>query len=265
MINSRALLALLLVALISAANGHALAMEGATSQPLNVARLTLGLAERQTWIRAISNDQVARLRLMFAQYDQRQLLAITASNGKNALMVASKQGDLPLVKSLVKSGARIDATTETNGTAFMFAVLGNQSSTAQWLFTQGADINVVGANGWSAIMIAAAKGHDELLQWLIQQGAYAQVRDVYRFTPLMRAVQNDHESAVRLLLSLPDTDINARDEYDNTPLHHAVSAGNPVVVRLLLDHGADRALLNRAGQSPVMMTAGNEPMETLLK
>lgn len=264
MINPRSPIAVLFATLIVAASGHALAVERLPLPRLSVVRLKLGLDERNAWIRAIGNDELARLKLMIAQYDTGQLLALTASNGKTALMVACKEGDLPLVKTLIKAGSRIDAVTETNGTALMFAVLGNHRPIAEWLVTQGADVNVVGSNGWTALTIAAAKGYEQLLQWLIDQGAHAQVRDVYRYTPLMRAVENDHAAVAALLLSLADTDVNAQDEYANTSLHHAVSAGNVAMVRQLLEKGADPSIPNRQGLSATALASGKPLIEALL-
>lgn len=222
-------------------------------------------AVRQAWLQAIGNDQASRLKRLIRLHDPSALLAITAGNGKSALMVAGKVGDLPLVTSLVGAGARIDEMTQTNGTALMFAVLGNQRDVAEWLVARGADIHVIGSNGWTAVTIAAAKGHLELLQWLVALGADAQVRDVYRFTPLMRAVENNHESVVALLLSLAETDINVQDESDNTSLHHAVSAGNPALVRLLLRHGANPAIRNRYGMTAIDLAEGNPEMQSLFR
>lgn len=227
-------------------------------------RIDLEPRVQSRWISAIGNDRVDTLRQMLNRHAPAQLLGLTASNGKNALMVASKKGDLSLVKSLVAAGADIDERTQTNGTAFMFAVLGNRRQVAEWLLAKGANIQVIGSNGWTALTLAAAKGHVDLTQWLIDNGAQTQVRDVYRFTPFMRAVENGRESVARLLLSLPDTDINARDEYDNTALHHAVSAGDESMVRLLLQHGADPELTNRDGASPVMLASDRPAMQALL-
>ena len=228
-------------------------------------KLSVEPAVRQAWLRAISNDQASRLKRLIRLHDPAALLAITASNGKSALMVAGKVGDLPLVTSLVGAGARIDEMTQTQGTALMFAVLGNQRDVAEWLVARGADIHVIGSNGWTALTIAAAKGHLELVQWLIALGADAQVRDVYRYTPLMRAVENNHESVVALLLSLAETDVNVQDESDKTSLHHAVSAGHVAMVRLLLQHGANPAIQNRYGMTAVELADGNPELQSLFR
>lgn len=206
-------------------------------------------SDKNRWISAIGNDRVDLLASLRDEHDLTELLKVTASNGKSALMVASKKGDLPLAKSLVEGGASIHDLTITQGTAFMFAILGDQQHVVEWLYESGADINVVGSNGWTALTIAAAKGNAGLLQWLLDRGADAQIRDVYRYTPLLRAVDNGYLNTARILLSLPDTDVNAQDEYDNTALHHAVSAKNTEMVKLLLAYNANPDVKNRQNLS----------------
>ncbi|NND91760.1 MAG: hypothetical protein HKN42_12940 [Granulosicoccus sp.] len=256
---------ILLAGLLMASVGGTATTTGETAVYNRALGPVLDSAARLRWVRAIGTDQVAQLAAMIERYDARQLLDITASNGKTALMVASKQGDLQLVKTLSDAGARINATTVTNGTALMFAVLGNRQSVAHWLFERGADIHVIGSNGWSAVMIAAAKGHLAMLRWLVAEGADTQVRDVYRFTAMMRAVENGHLDVASFLLSLPGAQVNARDEYGNTSLHHAVSAVDVQMVELLLAHGADPDLQNRSGHSARDLAADDSPMKSLLK
>ncbi len=256
---------LLFAVLIVLMPGHVAATESPTREQPKQAMLTPSATEQQRWISAIGNDRVDRLARMLAQYDPPSLLDLTAANGKNALMVASKKGDLALARRLVSAGANVHDTTQTNGTPFMFAVLGNHRTLAQWLIDEGADINVVGSNGWTALTIAAAKGNQAMLNWLLTQGADAQLRDVYRYTPFLRAVDNGHERTASVLLALPETDVNAQDEYDNTALHHAVSAGNVSMIQLLLSHGAAADIANRDGVTATDLAAENSAIRLLFE
>ena len=231
--------------------------QATSSEPTTV----LSEADKKLWVSAIGNDRVDQIATLRDSGDLSQLLKLTASNGKSALMVACKKGDLALAKSLVAAGASIHDVTKTQGTAFMFAVLGNQRHVVDWLFALGADINVLGSNGWTALTIAAAKGNEELLTWLLERGADAQVRDVYRYTPLLRAVDNGYVNTATVLLGLPDTDVNAQDEYDNTALHHAVASQHLTLVKLLLAHGANPDVTNRRGLSARDMSQGINDLE----
>ncbi|MFK8082436.1 MAG: ankyrin repeat domain-containing protein [Granulosicoccus sp.] len=249
MISPSSPLAVLFASLIVSASTDGMAMERSMTPRHGYLQVKLRSSAKLSWISAISSDDAQQLSALLSENDSSLLLGITASNGKSALMVAAKKGDLKLAKSLIRAGADVNETTDTQGTPFMFAILGGHQPVAQWLITQGADINTVGSNGWTALTIAAAKGQVRLLQWLISEGAHSQVRDVYRYTPLLRAVDNGYVEAAAVLLSLVETDVNAQDEYDNTALHHAVSAGNMPMVNLLLEHHADPHIANRDGIS----------------
>lgn len=258
-------LPLLLFLVLSAVFGPARsASPGDVAQGVQAFPVTLSEEIRQQWISAIGNDRVAMLRQLLRRSDASRLITLSASNGKNALMVASKKGDLSLVRSLVAAGSRIDARTATNGTAFMFAVLGGQQQVAQWLLERGADPHVVGANGWTALTLAVARGDETMVDWLLANGADAQVRDVYRFTPFMRAVENGRLAVARRLLELDDTDIDARDEYGNTALHHAVAAADASMVAMLLAQGASPDIRNRDGTSPATLARQFPSIQALL-
>ena len=252
-INPGSPIAILFASLIVAASGDTYAVETNGSQKPSLAVVKLKASTKLSWMNAISSDDNDTLFQIIKENDASSLLSLTASNGKSALMVAAKTGDLDLIEALVEMGGNINETTDTQGTPFMFAVLGDNLEVAQWLIEQGADVDAVGSNGWTALTIAAAKGKTPMLQWLIGLEAKTQVRDVYRFTPFMRAVDNGYVETAAVLLSLVETDINAKDEYDNTALHHAVSAGNIAMINLLLEHHADVRAVNRDGVSPLVI------------
>lgn len=223
---------------------------------------------KKRWRSAISNDRSDILHSLLVQLENKHgdtaaLLKTDAPNGKSALMVASKQGELHLVKLMVRFGADINEVTATGGTPFMFAVLGDHITVADWLYRRGANINARGSNGWSAATIAGAKGQTNMLEWLIESNANVDSPDVYRFTPLMRAVDNQHEDAVRALLESGRVNVNVVDESDNSALHFAVANQQVSVVRLLLNHGANPLLANRDGITPNDLAKNHSGMKHL--
>lgn len=211
------------------------------------------LSER--WASAISNDRTDLLEQMLnthlsKQGDPIELLQQDAPNGKSALMVACKQGELAMVQRMIKLGAKINELTLTGGTPLMFAVLGGHMDVVRWLYGKGADVDARGSNGWSAATIAGARGQVSVLLWLIEVGADINAQDVYRFTPLMRAVDNRHVESARVLLKQGHAGVEFKDESDNTALHFAVANDQRVLVQLLLSHGADPLQANRDGITP---------------
>ena len=232
----------------------AMALNGVCLANSDVSNLDTSANDTSLWIKAISNDDVDQLRsLLSINAQTSSLLETAAPNGKTALMVASKKGNITLVKELLSSGASVNTVTQTGGNAFMFAVLGNHIDIAKWLATQKAHISAAGSNGWSAVTIAAAMGHTEVLRWLTTLDSPIDVPDVYRFTPLMRAADNGHVEAVKLLLETKAVDVNAGDEWENTALHFVMANKNIDVLELLLQQGADIDKANRDGITPASM------------
>ena len=85
--------------------------------------------------------------------------------GETPLMIASIEGNLPLVKTLVdQKKARVDHI------------------------------------GWTPLHYAATKGQYEIAQYLISKGAIVDSLSTGNTTPLMMAVQSGNESLVKLLL-----------------------------------------------------------------
>lgn len=223
----------------------------------------------QKWGSAIANDRVEQLEQLLDQHIDKlgeplALLHAVAPNGKSALMVASKQGELALVKRLVALGADVNELTKTGGTPFMFAVLGNHLEVARWLHDAGANVNAKGSNGWSAATIAGAKGQADMLRWLVEIDADINAPDVYRFTPLMRAVDNRHAESVRILLEQGSADVQFKDESENTALHFAVANKQSAVVKLLMQHGANPLQTNRDGITPADLAEPHPTISTLL-
>ena len=260
MISQSSPLAKMFASLIVFASSYEAATERYQQNRSAIAAVKLRPSLRRAWVRAIANDDTAKLAAILLEDSNRALLLLSASDNRSALMVAAEQGDMVLARSLVRLGADVNEATDTCYTPLMFAVERNHQQLAEWLLDQGADINTVASNGWTALTIAAARGNVRILQWLISEGASTQTRDVYGFTPLLRAVDESQAEAAAVLLSLVETDINARNEHDNTPLHFAVSKGDAAMVRLLLEHQANPNLLNKKGDSPMQIAfdlAGN--------
>jgi ankyrin repeat protein len=207
------------------------------------------------WVSAISNDRVDELSELLNQSieagkDPLNLLQLDAPNGKSALMVACKRGDLAFSKRMVQLGANINEVTLTGGTPLMFAVLGHHIDIADWLLSIGANLEAQGSNGWSAATIAGAKGQTQVLAWLINSGIDIDMPDVYGFTPLMRAVDNMHFEAARILVNEGGADVAFTDESGNGALHYATANRQLETIELLLSHGANPLQKNRDGITP---------------
>ena len=134
------------------------------------------------------------------------------SNGKTALMLAARNGDLEEVKRLIRNGADVNRANDNGGTPIMYAALGGNLNIVKLLIELGADPNAVAKNGWSALMISAAKGYAAIAQQLLDNAADPNLQDVYHWSPLMRAVYEGRGEVAALLLENARIDINHRGE-----------------------------------------------------
>ena len=172
-------------------------------------------------------------------------------DGRTALMLASKFGMKGMVRDLISAGADVNARNSNGGTALMYSAIRGDESTVDLLLKQGANVNATAKFGWSALMVAAAKGHGSIVGKLIHSGADVNGRDVYHWTPLMRASYAGYADAVRVLLTDPQTDINAVDENSASALHHAATNEHTDVIKVLIDHCALMSVKDKFGWNPL--------------
>ena len=100
--------------------------------------------------------------------------------GETPLMLASIEGDLPLVKVLVlQNKAKID---HIGWTPLHYACAKGQLPVAKFLVANGADINSRSPNGTTPLMMAAQAGNEELIKFLLDNGADIRMRNSHGFS-----------------------------------------------------------------------------------
>ena len=116
---------------------------------------------------------------------------LSDKNGETPLMMASIDGNLPLVKTLViNHKAQLDHI------------------------------------GWTPLHYACAKGQLEVAQFLIANGAIVDSMSLGNTTPLMMAVQSGNEKLIKLLLD-KDADLQLRNSQRLTAIDIADIYGKP--------------------------------------
>ena len=172
------------------------------------------------------------------------------SNGKTALMLAARDGNMEEVKRLLKNGADVNRANKNGGTPIMYATLGGNLNIVKILIELGADPNAAAENGWTALMISAAKGYSAITKQLLDSAADPNLQDIYHWSPLMRAVYEGRDEVAMLLLTDPRTNVNHRGENGVTALHIATVQSDSNLVVLLLEHGADKTIADHSGRTP---------------
>lgn len=153
-----------------------------TTDPRGEPMLNLAIKER-------SNDVIA---LLIAN----KATDVDLSNkyGETPLMIASIDGNLPVVKMLVEQRkARIDHI------------------------------------GWTPLHYASAKGHLDVAQYLLANGAIVDSLSLGDTTPLMMAVQSGNEPLIKLLLD-KGADLQIRNSVGLSAIDIAVIYDKPWIV-----------------------------------
>ena len=173
-------------------------------------------------------------------------------------------------------------------TALMYASRQGSQAAAAALAGAGADLNAVDPDGTSALLFAIINGHYDLAALLVEKGASVNLADRMGTTPLYSAVDmhtlpsmfgrpdltpaviSGSIGAIKTLLAhganpnarLKDRILkrqyNAGDPRlgeGATPLMRAARGGDAPVMRLLLDAGADPALVQKNGNTPIHLAA----------
>ena len=102
--------------------------------------------------------------------------------GETPLMIASIDGDMPVVKTLVQQNkAKLD---HIGWTPLHYACARGQLQVAQFLVTTGAIIDSRGPNGSTPLMMAAQSGNEELIKFLLDKGADLRMRNTNGFSAI---------------------------------------------------------------------------------
>ena len=116
--------------------------------------------------------------------------------GDTAIMAASLNGYLDLVKTLRGRGAVIDGA---GWTPLIYAATGGHDAVVTYLLSEGANVNALSPNGTSALMMAVREGKSGTATLLVARGADVNVRNQSGATALAWALRgNEKELAAQL-------------------------------------------------------------------
>jgi len=183
------------------------------------------------------------------------------------IVEASGQGQLGIVKSLVRDGIDIN-TKDTKGmTALHRACLGGHGEIVRFLVeVDNRALLAQDTNGPTPLIHAATIGHEAIVRLLLWKGgvdANAQTR--CGETALIRAAGNGHQAVVRLLLERDDVDANAPSENGITAVVQAAGNWHEAVVRLLLERGDVDANAKTSDRETALFKAAGNGHEAIVR
>jgi ankyrin repeat protein len=182
------------------------------------------------------------------------------AQGRTALMIASENGSMNLLKKLTKPNATSINAFDKNGyTALMTAARQGRRNIVQALMEAGADVNyIVPSNNGPASALQAAvdasdfkEEHLNIIKYLLQHGAQAKGKNRAGQSPLFFAAEHGRMEAASVLIE-KGADVNDADLAGHFPLLIAACKGDYGFIALLAEKGAHMKSALPDGHTPLM-------------
>lgn len=167
--------------------------------------------------------------------------AVFASAAPDApLADAAMRGDVEQVRSLLKSGAEVNAAQGDGMTALHWAAELGSVPMAEMLIAAGASLEALTRlGGYTPLHLAAEAGRAPVAGKLLAAGANARAATTTGVTALHLAAEAGSTETITVLVK-HGADVNARENaWAQTPLMFAASRGRVDAINTLLDAGAD--------------------------
>ena len=152
---------------------------------------------------------------------------------EQALFESAHLGALDQVKRLVSEGTAVDAMDPDHRTPMMFAAFNGHTAVVGFFVEMGAEVDNRDINGRTALMYASSGPFEETVKLLLTKGAQVNVQGTLEgFTALMTAAAEGQTEIVRRLLD-HGADRSLEDKDGDTALSFARQKGHAEVVELL--------------------------------
>ena len=180
------------------------------------------------------------------------------------LMRAAERGQLKKDRSLLASGADVNAALGYGGTALMLAASEGHLEIVKALLAAGANANSVGGTfhyggfvAWMSALNRCNKNWAEIFDAMLASGVELNPTiDVY-FSPLGYAISKQQDPAMIDALVKRGANVNIKDLEGETPLMFAARFSSAEVVKTLIDLGADVNAKNKRGESVLAIAEMN--------
>lgn len=174
------------------------------------------------------------------------------------LHAAAQRGDVALIQRLAVKPETLNATDAHGRTPLHVATFAKQREAIRALAKAGADLNRLENDRYDAVTIASVADDEETLRVLLQLGASAkQTTSRYDGTALIAAAHLGHDGVVRQLIAA-GAPLDHVNNLHWTAAIEAVVLGNggarqQATLKALIDAGANVALTDRQGQTPLQL------------
>jgi uncharacterized protein len=227
---------------------------------------------------AEAGDHVAAMRLASAKGAD---VNAAGADGATAIMYGAANGDLELVRALIKAGANVKPANQFGTSALTEAAIIGSAPIVEALLKAGANPNFKTPNGETPLMAAARTGKVDAAKALLAAGADINAKetwggqsalmwaaaqsqaDMVKFLAANGANLNDHGKVnqwERKIIQEPrPKDMN---KGGFTPLHYAAREGCAACVQNLLAAGADPDSEDPDRETPLLLALENMHFDT---
>jgi len=173
---------------------------------------------------------------------------------------AAWQGDLPKLKTLIASGANLDARDARGRTPLHVATHARQREAIKLLAKAGANLDVLEDDRYDAVTIASVADDPTTLALLLSLGANpGQVTSRYDGTALIAAAHLGNDEVVRRLI-LAGAPLDHVNNLHWTAVIEAIVLGDggprhQRTLAALIDAGANLKLTDRQGNTPLQLAS----------
>ena len=157
-----------------------------------------------------------------------------------ALLDAVKANESEAALEAVRQrGVNVDLREPDGSTALLYATHNEDLELVRQLIRRDANVNAVNDYGVSPLQEAASVGNAELIDILLKAGADVESRNHEGQTALMAVARTGRADAARILIDA-GADVNAAENWGGqTALMWAAAQGQADMIRLLIEAGAD--------------------------
>jgi ankyrin repeat protein len=161
--------------------------------------------------------------------------------------------------NVVINGSENEYINEFSMSPLLIATKKGNINIVRILITAGADVNAMEPrNGYAPLFLSAVDNNLEIMKILIASGAEINTKDNYGQNILAHTINNNNLEATEILL---DAGININDsinKHEVSPIIFSVSKGNSGITKKLIEYGADINIQTNDGKTALYYAIENK-------